>query len=461
MLRPKASIVATELAALCAAVGVAIATADTANWDLGLLAALIAFSIASDVMALTVRGRIRVSGSFLALVLAMVFLGGPPAALIGAVTILVGRLRFRETGPEFLNNLVTYASFPLVGGLVFHVVQEAAGFDADQGLFYVAVFGTFALSLVLNFAMIAAHNCALDGTSFASKVREVLTPVLPTELAAAGLAVGVAYLYHQLGLGAIALIAFVLFYVQYLLGKLLVSEERADELARRTSQLASFQLGLISALLHTLDLRDRMTARHSAAVSRYAREIASAAGYSKEEQELVHTAALLHDIGKFVFPDRILKGDEPLSEDDWEIIRAHPSEGARIVSHVEGYGPVGALIEAHHERLDGLGYPRGLRGEEIPALARIISVADTYDVLTARDSYRIPGSSDAAIRELRRVAGTQLDRRFVDLFIQVLAGKDVRYRHGEDADFDAELMLEKRVHDYLLSTDPRTVQSPR
>jgi putative nucleotidyltransferase with HDIG domain len=450
--------VAAELALLCAAVAIGALSAPTANWNLGLLLSLLVLSIASDWLALAVRGRIRISGSFLALVLAMVFLGGAPAALIGVTTILVGRLRWHEPAQAFLNNLVTYASFPLAVGIGFNALSEAANLTPSDGTFYAAVFGVFVISLILNFALIAAYNVALDGTSFRSKVRSVLVPVLPTEVAAAGLAVGVAYLYDRLGIKAIVLFAFVLFYVQYLLGKLLVSEQRAAELERRTNQLASFQLGLISAMLHTLDLRDRMTARHSAAVSRYSREIARAAGYSEQAQELVHTAALLHDIGKFAFPDRILKGESPLTEEDWDIIRAHPAEGAKIVSKVEGYGPIGELILAHHERIDGLGYPRGLRGDEIPALARIIAVADTYDVMTARDSYRTPRSSFEAVRELRRVAGTQLDARFVELLVQVLAGKDVKYRHGEDADFDAELALERRVHEYVTrpgATSPR------
>src|SRR6185436_10339340 len=101
---------------------------------------------------------------------------------------------------------------------------------------------------------------------------------------------------------------------------------------------------------------------------------------------------------------------------------------------------------AHHERVDGKGYPRHLKGDQIPLLSRIISVSDIYDVMTSRDSYRDPVSSFEAIAELRRVAGTQLDGRLVDVFIQVLAGKDLRYQHGEDADFDAELTLDKRVH---------------
>ena len=114
----------------------------------------------------------------------------------------------------------------------------------------------------------------------------------------------------------------------------------------------------------------------------------------------------------------------------------HPYQGARVVAQIEGYGPVGDIILAHHERIDGKGYPRGLAGDEIPALSRIISVADTYDVMTARDSYRKPVSSFEAIQELRRVSGAQLDGKFVEIFIEVLAGKDVKFRHGEDADFD-------------------------
>jgi putative nucleotidyltransferase with HDIG domain len=205
---------------------------------------------------------------------------------------------------------------------------------------------------------------------------------------------------------------------------------------------------MMTALLRTLDLRDRMTARHSAAVARYAREIAREVGLSEREQELVHTAGLLHDLGKFVFPDRILKADAPLTEADWEIVRTHPERGAEVVSQVEGYGPIAEIILSHHERIDGRGYPQGLRGEEIPMLARVLSVADVYDVMTARDSYRQPVSSLEAIQELRRSAGTQLEPRYVEVLVAVLAGRDLRFRHGDDADFDAELALERRASDY-------------
>ena len=259
------------------------------------------------------------------------------------------------------------------------------------------------------------------------------------------MAVGVAFIYDQIGLAGVALFGIVLVIFQYLLGALLKSQERAQELEVRAKQLASFQVGMLSALLRTLDLRDQMTARHSAAVARYSRAIAQRAGFSKREEELVHIAALLHDIGKFILPDRILKANVPLTDEDWMLIRRHPQQGARVVSSLDGYGPVAEIILAHHERIDGKGYPRGLKGDDIPELARIISVADTYDVMTARDSYRAPVSSYDAIQELRRVAGEQLDERFVEIFIELLEGKDVSFRHGEEADFEKELALEARI----------------
>ena len=254
----------------------------------------------------------------------------------------------------------------------------------------------------------------MERTGLLRQLTRTLVPVLPSELIAGLIAVGITYAYVQVGLAMVVILILALIVLQYLIGALLVSQQRADELELKAKQLAGFQVALLGALLRTLDLRDRMTARHSAAVARYSREIAAAAGLSEAEQELVHTAGLLHDIGKFVLPDRILKGDAELTEADWEEIKKHPNEGARIVSQIDGYQPVGQIVLAHHERIDGLGYPRGLSGEEIPLLARIISVADTYDVLTARDSYREPVSSFEAMTELRRVAGTQLDPHFVE-----------------------------------------------
>jgi putative nucleotidyltransferase with HDIG domain len=422
----------------------ALVEAPSCNWDLVLFGVLLAFSIFSDLTAVSTESKVKVSGSFLALVVAMVFLGGTPAALIGVFTILVGWLRWRDEPHYLLNNLFTYALFPLVGGVLFRLVTEATGVTQDDSVFYLLVFALFQVSLALNFVLTAGYRAYIERVTFVSQLR-VLPPVLPSEFASAMLAVAVAFIYHVIGISAIALFGVVLVTFQYLLGQLLLSERRAGELERRSKQLASFQVGMLSAMLRTLDLRDQMTARHSAAVARYSRAIAQRAGYSRREEELVHIAALLHDIGKFILPDRILKANVPLTDEDWMLIKRHPQQGARVVSSLDGYGPVAEIILAHHERIDGEGYPRGLAGDDIPEQARIISVADTYDVMTARDSYRTPMSSHDAIVELRRVAGKQLDARFVEVFIELLEGKDVSFQHGEAADFEKELALEARI----------------
>jgi putative nucleotidyltransferase with HDIG domain len=445
--RPTSLAISSMVVALLVAAAVVVALAPDAEWDLPLLFILLGFSVFSDLTAISTTSKVKISGSFLALVLAMVFLGGTPAALIGVATILAGWLRWRDAGHYLLNNVLTYATFPLISGFAFHEIVSSAQISQDDAVFYALIFGVFLVALAINFTMIASYSCYLDRSAFFAKVRTALIPLLPSELAAALMACGVAYLYVQVGLAGVAMFGVVLVTFQYLLGALLVSQQRAEELELRSRQLASFQVGMLSAMLRTLDLRDQMTARHSAAVARYSRAIAQRAGYSRREEELVHIAALLHDIGKFILPDRILKANVPLTDEDWMLIKRHPQQGARVVSSLDGYGPVAEIILAHHERIDGKGYPRGLAGDEIPELARIISVADTYDVMTARDSYRTPMSSHDAIVELRRVAGKQLDARFVEIFIELLEGKDVSFQHGEAADFEKELALEARIEE--------------
>ncbi len=452
--RPTRLAIGVEVAALAAAVAVAVLGNGWSNWDLPLLVTLTALSIISDLIAIETRvNRVLVSASLMTIVIAAVLLGGAPAALMGVITILVGWAKHRYNRNDLLINLVTYSWFPLVAGFTYHAIAESSAIDTGSPGFYLLIVAVFIVALAVDFALVAGYSCYVDRSSFITKVQRALLPVLPSELAASLLALGFAAAYVQAGTAAVALLSLIILIFQYVVRALLVSQDRGDELELRARQLAGFQVALLSALLRTLDLRDRMTARHSAAVARYSREIAAAAGLSPEDQELVHSAGLLHDIGKFVLPDNILKsGRRRLTDAEWDAIKAHPYEGARIVSQIDGYQPIGEIILAHHERLDGQGYPRGLTDSEIPELAKIVSVADTYDVMTARDTYRDPVSSYEAVVELRRVSGSQLDARYVESLVQVLDGKDLAYRHGEDADFEAELALDKRIHDYVKAT---------
>jgi putative nucleotidyltransferase with HDIG domain len=428
---------------------VAVATSEARDWaPIELVLLLLVLAVGSDVLTIEFRG-IRISGSFLALVLAMALLGPAPAAAIGVVATLIDAVMFRRPWHRNLMNLAVWVWFPIVGALIIEGwAGEAAPGTEDALGFAGLVLVVFMITNFLNFAMVAGSLHASREVSFQGSVRSVYLTVLPSEFATGLLTAGVAFSYQRLGVGAVGLAATVLFVFQYLLKAGVEAYDRGEQLEQRTRELASLQVGLINTVMQTLSMRDAMTARHSAAVARYAREVARLLGLSEREQELIHTAGLFHDIGKFIFPDSILLADRKLTEDEWEIVKLHPEQGAKLVRRIEGYGPVADIVLSHHEKVDGTGYPYGLSAEHIPLGSRILAAADTYDVMTARDSYRNPVSSEEALEELRRVAGSQLDPLVVDTFVELIERHGVAFRHTDEADFEKELAFDLRVSDY-------------
>jgi len=436
------------LAGACAASAL---TAQTSEWDPVVIVALLTFVVSIDLLDIELP-HMHVSASFLGLLLAMVLLGPAPAALIGVASTLVDIARRRPRPAMAVCNLASWAWFPLAGALVIGALADRLDAGIGEPAFVFAMLPGFAVATIVNFCIVATGVRVLDGISVREQLRTIFVPLLPSEAAMALLGAFVIYAYAHIGAITLGMLGALLVVYLWLLRALLLSQERAEQLDGRTQQLASLQVGVLTAMIETLALRDRMTARHSAAVSRYARELAGEAGCSEEEQDLAHTCGLLHDIGKFIFPDRILLADSKPSEADWAIIRSHPYHGAHVLRQIDGYGPVAEIVLCHHERIDGAGYPNAVAGEDIPLLSRMISIADTYDVMTARDSYRDPVSPREAIAELRRVSGTQLDGRLVELFVGLLDRRGVAFRHGDDADFEAELRFDVRVRDYARAT---------
>ncbi len=398
----------------------------------------------------TYTGRMRLSAGLTIVALAMALLGPAPAVLICFISrisqaIQTDGLRLRGRRLALVWNLGMYVDV-LLGSLAIRAAVDA-GVARGSAAFALVVAVVVSAANVLNFLLAAIWIRVHVGTPMRVQFRESFVPALPWITAPNLLAGALATFYVRAGGVSLILVLVLLAAFYVLMVELLNSQQRREELEQRTIQLASLQLGVLVTMVRTLSLRDRYTARHSAAVARYAYAVAKAAGCSEDELRIVHTAGLLHDIGKFAFPDRILLADSPLSEADLEIVHQHPVNGAELVRRIEGYDKIAAVILAHHERVDGTGYPHGLRADEIPALARIISVADTYDVLTARDTYRPPISSSEAIAELRNVAGSQLDGGFVELFIEILERQGIGFTHTEDADFEKELALEERIRE--------------
>jgi putative nucleotidyltransferase with HDIG domain len=412
----------------------------------GLLAAL---ALVAERLEFEVRGQ-HLSASLVVLVLAMSLLGPAPAVALGIVVTLPNSASRRLSPTLWLNNLSAFAFFPLIGALTVRAlignVHDPKVHQLTQSVtFALVVFGVFMLTNALNFAIIAAESRVTKGLSFSRQVRDLFIPMQPGQMAMGALAAALAVAYTNLGLPALLGLILVLVLFQYLTAALLRSEDRADQLDARSRQLATLQLGVLSTLIETLALRDRSTARHAAAVARYAGNLAREAGCDESEQELAHTAGLLHDIGKFVLPDSILHA-EVLSDDDWAVIRRHPQDGATLVGRLDGYGPVADAILYHHEQIDGSGYPAGLIGNEIPLASRILAICSIYDTLTARDTYRSPMTPQDAMTELRRVAGRHLDAELVETFITMLLREDpAALARGGEADFAAELAFESRV----------------
>ena len=178
-------------------------------------------------------------------------------------------------------------------------------------------------------------------------------------------------------------------------------------------------INTIYALAATIEARDTYTYGHSRKVRGYAVALAEAIGLSPEKVAIVSHASLLHDIGKIGILDDVLNKVDKLDDQDWELIKAHPQLSRTIVGHVPSLHSCLLAILHHHERWDGTGYPDGLKGEEIPLEARILTIADAFDAMTSLRPYRAPLSYKEAIEELKRYAGKQFDTKLVEVFLPI------------------------------------------
>jgi putative nucleotidyltransferase with HDIG domain len=184
-------------------------------------------------------------------------------------------------------------------------------------------------------------------------------------------------------------------------------------------------LNTVEALVQALEAKDTYTSGHSSRVGKLAAAIAEEMKMNDEKMEFLKYASVLHDVGKIGVSEYILNKKEKLLDSEWESIRNHPVIGQEIIKKIKIMYDIGRVTRHHHERYDGKGYPDGLQGEKIPLEARIIAVADTYDAITSNRSYRNAKTHEEAIAELRRVAGTQLDPKLVEIFCKVTAEEAV------------------------------------
>jgi putative nucleotidyltransferase with HDIG domain len=400
-----------------------------------LMGVLAVCAVAAELTAARYAGQLSLSGAFVATIVAIGFLGAAPAFAIPVISFAATWLIERYRWQALLINVAGSAPLALAAGAI------VAGVDLDrESLAFVLVLaGVSACLMAANTLFIPAMFGVLDGVPVTVMVRHAAGN-FPAILLNVGLASLIAGIYAAFGLVALAFVLLNVIAFTYMARLVITARER-------TRQYANLSWGVLSGLIRTLDERDSRAARHCAAVAAFSRDIAKQVGMPKREQELAHTAGLLHDIGKFALSDRVMERGGQLADADWRGVRRHPDIGAELLRDIGVYGPVAEIVRAHHERIDGRGYPRGLRGDEIPAVARIVAVAEVYDTLTAPDTYRTPMTSFEALTELRRVAGMQLDPVYVEALSELLTGRGTDYRHADEADFDRELDLERRMNE--------------
>jgi diguanylate cyclase (GGDEF)-like protein len=195
-----------------------------------------------------------------------------------------------------------------------------------------------------------------------------------------------------------------------------VAQLDSDDLA--IAQRSSFDV--LTGLVEAVDTKDRYTKQHSEDVARYAVFLADQLGLGSEERQSIELAGLLHDVGKIGVPGTILRKPGPLTTDEYDAIKQHPALGDAIVRDLPNVEAVKAGVRHHHERWDGTGYIDGLAGEDIPLIARIVSVADAFSAMTTTRPYRKALTVAEALHRLREASGTQLDPRLVTAFVEAI-----------------------------------------
>lgn len=210
-----------------------------------------------------------------------------------------------------------------------------------------------------------------------------------------------------------------------------LQRDLAGEVERKTKENERLSLHVVQTLAEAIDAKDRYTNGHSGRVAEYSKEIAARFGYSQKEQDDIYMIGLLHDVGKIGVPDDVINKPGKLTESEFALIKKHPSVGDRILKNIEEMPELSIGARWHHERYDGRGYPDGLKGEDIPEVARMIAVADAYDAMSSTRSYRGILSQEEIRKEIENGKGTQFDPAFADIMLGII-DEDTDYKLKEN-----------------------------
>lgn len=426
----RSSIYASSLAASAAAVALVGGYLAIGLGDPLIITSFLLVAAVAERGSVRLSGRIEQSISLLPTLFAAI-LFGPEAGLIVGAGSMLGDLRRPYA------RVIAYTSSRGLTGFAVGLVAQAA-LTIPCSAFVATIVATLLSALT-------AESLDLLFASVAMAVRKIhperslfrtVPPVMALSVALySPIAAFLVYAYREISGWTMPLFLIPALAAQRLFAMYQDQRELAEDLATANRRLEQANLSFATALVATLDARDRYTAGHSAAVAIYARDIAERMGLPAEEQQIAHLAGLVHDVGKVGLPPGLLEKPGALSLDERRQMELHSEIGEQILRNVDDYSEIAAIVRHHHERVDGNGYPDKLIGDEIPLLARIISVADAYNAMTSDRPYRDAMPSRVARLRMAQAVDSQFDTSVVAAFEAILAGASEAYRMGADPRF--------------------------
>jgi putative nucleotidyltransferase with HDIG domain len=399
------------------------------------VAVLALLAVAAEHEGIRFTPTVEVSVASILGLFAVVAFGPLPAIVVGAAGLLADLPRKDDSQPKL--RWLTWTSIRVIVLGLAGVVAVAVSNVATPGFWglFAAVAAAFVVETTADVALTLVAPAIRGRGRWSDSVRSVVPPLLASVPLQAPMVAVLAYSYRTISPWSVALFAIPAVAAQRLHLLYRHQRETAEALSHANARLETANLSFATALVATLDARDRYTAGHSAAVAIYARDIARQMGLSDRERDLAHLCGLVHDVGKIGLPAGLLEKPGALSLEERRQMEKHSAIGERILKNVADYAEIAAIVRHHHERVDGNGYPDRLLGDEIPLLARIIAVADAYNAMTSDRPYRDAMPSRVARLRLAQAVDSQFDITVVAAFEAILASADESYRSGRGSDF--------------------------
>ena len=398
------------------------------------LACIVTLTALSEALSVRLYFDGRVSISFVGTLLAAMLFGPIGGVLAAASVAMTGYFTANHSPRKLVFNFGHTVTAGFLAGLLLEALALTGTKAAAERPIWALLGGSGAALLLFSVqsCAVSAIIAVTSGRSILRSYRDNFAWLMPHYVVLGLVAGGLAVIHGHFGIAAILVFALPLLLSRYSIAQFVertrenvVRLERSNEQLQRayveirdmSDELRDAYTGTLESLVTALDVRDQETRGHSVRVAHHSVDIARLLGVKDDEELLTfYRGALMHDVGKIGVPDAILLKPAKLTEEEWEFMRRHPALGYRILAQVPYLRPAAKIVLAHHERWDGDGYPRRLKGEDIPLGARIFAICDTYDAIISDRPYRKGQSPDAALTEILRCAGTQFDPKVVEAF---------------------------------------------